>query len=269
MMIIGEKINGTIPSVARAIASRDENYICELARKQVRAGADYLDICAGGSPDKELETLNWLIDLVQDTVDTPLCIDSPNAEIIEAVLPRVKRSGIINSVSGEGSKGEVIYPLLRDNDWQIIALTCNDKGIPYDAGSKVAIAVQLIEKAAQYDISPERILIDPLVMALSAVNDTFLTFREVITEIKRIYPTVRITSGLSNISFGMPYRRAVNLNFLSLAIAAGMDTAIIDPTDKDTIATILATEALLGRDKYCRRYYTAYRQGLFGKRKTV
>ena len=94
MMIIGEKINGTIPSVARAIASRDENYICELARKQVRAGADYLDICAGGSPDKELETLNWLIDL-QDTVDTPLCIDSPNAEIIEAVLPRVaKRSSI-------------------------------------------------------------------------------------------------------------------------------------------------------------------------------
>ena len=88
-----KKSTGPFLLVARAIASRDENYICELARKQVRAGADYLDICAGGSPDKELETLNWLIDLGQDTADTPLCIDSPNAEIIEAVLPRVSEAG--------------------------------------------------------------------------------------------------------------------------------------------------------------------------------
>lgn len=266
MMIIGEKINGSIPSTAKAIASLDENYIRDLARKQAGAGADYLDICAGVSPDRELEILNWLIDLVQDTVDTPLCIDSPNAGVIEAVLPGVKRSGIINSVSGEGNKCEVIYPLLRGNDWQVIALTCNDNGIPYDVESKVEIASALIEKAARYGISPERILIDPLVMALSAVNDTFLTFREAVREIKRLYPTVRITSGLSNISFGMPYRKAINLKFLTLAISAGMDSAIIDPTDKDTIATILAAEALLGRDKYCRRYYTAYRRGLIGKK---
>ncbi len=266
MMIIGEKINGTIPSTAKAITSRDENYIRDLARKQAGAGADYLDICAGGNPDRELETLKWLIELVQDTVDTPLCIDSPDAGVIEAVLPVVKRSGIINSVSGENNKCEVLYPLLCDNDWQVIALTCSDNGIPYDVESKVEIASTLLEEAARYGISPGRMLLDPLVMALSAVNDTFLTFREVIREIRRLYPTVRITSGLSNISFGMPYRKAVNLNFLALAIAAGMDSAIIDPTDRDTIATIMATEALLGRDKYCRCYYTAYRRGLIGKK---
>ena len=136
--------------------------------------------------------------------------------MIEAVLPGVKRSGIINSVSGEGNKCEVIYPLLRGNDWQVIALTCNDNGIPYDVESKVEIASALIEKAARYGISPERILIDPLVMALSAVNDTFLTFREAVREIKRLYPTVRITSGLSNISFGMPYRKAVSYTHLDV-----------------------------------------------------
>ncbi|MGI6708468.1 MAG: methyltetrahydrofolate cobalamin methyltransferase [Dethiobacteria bacterium] len=264
MILIGEKINGAIPSVAEAINKRDDTFIRNLVKRQVDAGVDYLDVCAGTSADQELEALNWLIDIVQDETDTRLCVDSPDARIIESVLHRVKRTGIINSVSGEGDKCEVIYPLMKGNDWQVIALTCDDNGIPDTAQKKVDIAVTLIEKASEYDIGPERIFIDPLVMTLSVVNDSMLTFMDTVREIKHLYPTVKTTSGLSNISYGMPYRKIINLNFLTLALSAGMDSAIIDPTNRDVYATILAAEALLGRDKHCRKYYKAYRAGKIG-----
>lgn len=264
MIIIGEKINGAIPSAAAAIENRDEVFIRDLARRQTEAGAQYLDICAGTSKEKELSTLEWLLEVVQDETALPICIDSPDAGILKAVLPRIHKPGIVNSVSGEGDKCEVIYPLLEGTEWKVVALTCDDAGIPYTVDKKAEIATTLIEKAAHYGITPDRILIDPLVMAISAVNDSMLVFMDAIREIKRRYPTVLTTSGLSNISFGTPYRKVVNLNFLALAMSAGMDSAIIDPTNRDVTATILATEMLLGRDRCCRSYNKAYRAGKIG-----
>ncbi len=264
MIIIGEKINGAIPSVAKAIKERDDAHIRNLVKRQVEAGVDYLDVCAGTSVDQELEVLNWLLSIVQEETDTPLSVDSPDANIIRSVLPNVKRVGIINSVSGEGDKCEILYPLMKDNDWKIIALTCDDDGIPDTSQKKIDIAVRLIEEARKYDLEPDRIYIDPLVMTLSVVNDSMLIFMETIREIKRLYPGVKTTSGLSNISYGMPYRKIINLNFLTLALSAGMDSAIIDPTNRDLYATILATEALLNKDKHCRNFSRAYRQGKIG-----
>lgn len=268
LIIIGEKLNGAIPSVGKAIAARDEDFIRDLVRRQVAVGVDYLDVCAGTSADEELDALSWLIDMVQDETDTKLCVDSPNAKIIEAVLPRVKQCGLINSVSGEGDKCEVIYPLLKDNDWCVVALTCDNDGIPETAQKKVDIAEALIQKAAEYDIEPDRIFIDPLVLSLSAVNDCMLQFMESVQGIKKRYPTVKTVSGLSNISYGMPYRKIVNMNFLTLALSAGMDSAIIDPENRDMIATMYAVEALLNQDKHCRQYNKAFRQGKFGPAKS-
>jgi 5-methyltetrahydrofolate corrinoid/iron sulfur protein methyltransferase len=264
MIIIGEKINGAIPSVAEAIEKRDVGFIRDLVKRQVEAGVDYLDVCAGTSVDKELAALNWLLDIVQDETDTRLSVDSPDVRVLEAVLPKVKQACLINSISGEGNKCDVIFPLMQGNDLQVIALTCDDNGIPDTVQKKVDIAVMLIEKAAQYGIGPERIFIDPLVISLSAMNDCMLIFMDTVREIKRLYPNVKTTSGLSNISFGMPYRKIINLNFLTLALSSGMDSAIIDPTNRDVYATIIATEALLNRDKHCRKYNKAYRAGKIG-----
>ena len=264
MIIIGEKINGAIPSAADAINSMNTEFIKELALRQVEAGSHYLDICAGTSAEKELATMKWLIDTVQEVTDVPLCIDSPNPEIIKAVFPLLRRPGIINSVSNEGNKCNVLFPILKNNDWSVIALTCNDNGIPEDVETKVAIAFELIDKAAGYGIGPERIYIDPLVLSLSAVTSSMLNFMEAVRKIKAKYPTVKITSGLSNISFGMPHRKAVNQGFLTLALSAGMDSAILDPTNRDIYTTILSTEALLSRDKFCRNYNKAFRSGRIG-----
>jgi 5-methyltetrahydrofolate corrinoid/iron sulfur protein methyltransferase len=267
MIIIGEKINGTIPSVKKAIEERDEEFIRNLAIKQSEAGADYIDVCAGTDPKIECDVLKWLIDIVQDAVDTPLSIDSPNPITIESVLPYVKRTGIINSVSEEGDKCEVIFPLIKGTKWQVIALTCDNKGIPSDVQTRVDITKQLVGKAEKYDIVPDRMHIDPLVIALSTDNDSLVKFMETTTTIKGLYPDIKVTSGLSNISFGMPLRRVVNQNFLTLAMFAGMDSAIMDPCNREMMATLLATEALLGRDRFCRKYYKAFRKGKIGAKK--
>lgn len=264
MIVIGEKINGAIPSVAAAIAQKDEAFIRSLVRRQVAVGVDYLDVCAGTCVDKELAALEWLIDMIQEETDTRLCIDSPNAQIIEAVLPKVKRPGLINSVSGEGNKCDVIYPIIKGTEWNVVALTCDNEGIPEKTAKKVEIACKLIEKASAYGILPERIFIDPLVLSLAAVNDCMLSFMDTVKEIKKIYPTVKTVSGLSNISYGMPYRRIVNMNFLALALSVGMDAAIIDPEDREMIASMYAVEALLNRDKHCRKYSKAFRDGKIG-----
>lgn len=261
MLIIGEKINGAIPSVAEAIKNKDVEAIRELVRKQEEAGIDYLDICAGTAPDIEYETLCWLLGIVQEIATTPISIDSPDPRMIEKVLPLIKKPGLINSVSGEGDKCDVLYPLFKDNDWEIVALTCNDDGIPSDADTKVHIATELIEKAIVHGIDPSRIHIDPLVMSVATVPDAMQIFMEASRRIKEAYPTVKITAGLSNISYGLPQRSLINQGFLTLALSAGLDSALIDPLNKNMRATMMAAEVLLGKDKHCRRYSKACRAG--------
>ncbi len=264
LIIIGEKINGTIPSVKKAIEEKDEGFIRNLAVKQSEAGAGYIDVCAGTSPSLEVETLKWLMDIVQDATDTPLCIDSPNPRAIEQVFRYAERPGMINSVSLEGDKCEIVFPLVKDTPWQVIALTCDNSGIPKDVQTRVDIAKTLVEKAESFGIPPERLHIDPLVIALSADNDALLKFIEATQGIKAYYPAINVTSGLSNISFGMPLRKVINQNFLTLARYAGMNSAILDPLNRDLLAALLATEALLGLDKHCRNFANAYRKNKIG-----
>ncbi len=265
MIIIGEKINGAIPKTAEAIRSRDEAYIQNLVRIQESSGADYLDVCAGTSPEKEYDALCWLIDTVQSVASRPLCIDSPNPKILESVLPRVRQPGIINSISGEGDKCAVLLPLLNEHpEWHVVALCCDSGGIPAKAEEKERIALKLIDAAESNGVSPERIYIDPLVLALSAVNDAALEFCKAAGSIKAACHSVKIAAALSNVSFGMPVRSLVNKNFLTMAMTAGLDAVIMDPTNRELAGTIYAVDALLGRDRLCRKYNNAYRAGKIG-----
>ena len=262
MVIIGEKINGAIPKIGEAIAMRDEANISGLAKKQEEAGADYIDVCAGSNPEIEFDTLCWLIDVVQNVSTKPICIDSPDPNILARVFLRTKQPGIINSISGERNKCEILLPILRDNpEWQVMALCCDNTGIATTIDEKVCIASRLIERAAAYGVAPERIHIDPLVLSIAAVNDSALQFCAAMKQIKQKYPTVRLAAALSNVSFGMPARSLVNCNFLTMAMLSGLDTVIADPTNRAVISNIFATEALMGRDHCCRSFNKAYRNG--------
>lgn len=262
MIIIGEKINGAIPSVATYIKERNAEAIAELARAQTDAGANYIDVCAGTSAEDEYDALCWLLDVVQNTVDTPICLDSPDPQMLLRVLPLVKKPGIINSVSLEKGKCEQLLPFLRDNpQWQAVFLCCSQQGNARTVEEKMAVAEEMLQRAEAEGISANRIHIDPLVLALSAVNDAACVFVETVRKLREKYPTVHITAAVSNISFGMPARRLVNAGFLAMSMEAGLDSAIMDPTNKEMKGTILANEALLAKDRLCRKYYAAYRKG--------
>ena len=263
MIIIGEKINGAIPSVGKAIAEKNADWIRDLARRQSDAEADFIDVCSS-VVDKDVETLKWLIDLVQETCDTPICIDSPSAKSIVEAIPFCNKPGLINSVSLEGDKIDTVFPVIADTKWQCIALLCDSNKIPDEAEERIDIFDRLMVKVKDYDIAPSRMHIDPLVFSVGTKPESFTNFATVTRYVKQKYPTIHVTSGLSNISFGLPSRKTINQAFLILAMQAGMDSAIIDPTSRDMIGSIFATEALLEEDEFCIEYITAYKDDRFG-----
>ncbi len=254
MIIIGEKLNGSIPSVAKAIAEKDADLIRERARMQAEAGATFLDVCASVEEAVEVETLKWMIDFVQEVTDTPICVDSPSARSCVAAIPFCKRPGLINSVSLEGDKIDTIFPVIADTDWECVALLCDNDGIPDSVERRMEIFFGIMEKAKQYGIAPSRLHIDPLVVTLGTDQTALTVFADCCRRIKYEYPEIHITSGLSNISFGLPVRKNINQAFMVLAMNAGMDSAIVDPTNKNMIGMIYATNALLERDEYCLQY---------------
>ena len=267
MIIIGEKLNGFIPSVGKTIRERDEVFLRDLAVRQEEAGADYLDVCAAVDAEVEAETLLWLAQLAESASSLPLCIDSPNPDVLAAVLPHCKRAGIVNSVSMESGKIETIFPLIKDTKWKVIALTCTSAGVPESAEGRLAIFEQIRAAAHEYGISEDRLLIDPIVHTLSTDDQSLATFAACANEIRARAKTAHVVSGLSKISFGLPARSVINHAFLVLAMQAGMNAAIMDVLDREMVGLLHATNALLGEDEYCMDYITAFREGLFGQKK--
>ena len=269
MIIIGEKINGAIPSIKEAIARRDEALIAERTKLQAEAGAHFLDCAPSTATEVEYESMCWLMDVMQGVTDVPLCIDSPNAKLLARILEegRARRPGMVNSVNEEGTKCETIFPLIAGTDWNVIGLTCDQDGIPADPGKKVEIAKRIIDKADHYGVKLSNLHIDPCVMALATMPSSMEDFALCIERIHAYAPEVKVTGAISNISFDMPARKYVNMNCMAYAIAAGLDSAIMDPCSQDMMGTIFACEALRGRDKGGRKYNRAYRQGKFGQKK--
>ena len=268
MIIIGEKINGSIPAVADAIARRDADFIKQRAEAQQRAGATFIDCCASVPEERELETLKWMIDCIQDASDLPISVDSPSARVLSEAWKFCARPGLFNSVSGEGDKINTIFPILAGNKgWQVIALCSDDTGIPKSAADRLRVFDRIMARAKEYGISPARIHIDPLVEMLCTSENGIETNIEVISTVRARYPSIHITAAVSNISFNLPVRKMINLGFTVLAMNAGLDSAILDPTNRDMMGVIYATEALLGLDDYCMEYISAYREGLFGPAK--
>ena len=264
MIIIGEKLNGFIPFVGKAIQTHDEAFIRDLARRQEAAGADYLDVCAGTDSETEAETLRWLVELAQDASVLPLSLDSANPDILAEMLPYCTRPGIINSVSLEQGKIERLFPLIAGTNWKATALLCSSAGVPERAEGRLALFDGILAAARPYGISDAQLLIDPVVHTLSTDELALSTFAECAREIKIRKPNIRVVSGLSNISFGLPSRPLINRAFLALAMQSGMDAAILDVLDRDLVGLLYATNALLGKDECCMDYITAYRENRIG-----
>lgn len=263
MLIVGELINASRKKIRTAIENQDKDTIQQIAVQQFENGADFIDANAGVFVGKEAEYLKWLVTTIQEDVDTPCCIDSPDPAAIEAALAVHKGTPMINSISMEKERYDALMPLIAGTDYKVVALCMSDAGMPETADARISIAEELVNNLVKNNIPLENIYVDPLVQPLST-NDNYGT--EFLTSIEMImsrFPGVHTVCGLSNISYGLPERMLLNQTFMVMAITKGLDGAIVNPLDNKMMAAIITAEALAGNDEWCEQYLLAYRQKRF------
>jgi 5-methyltetrahydrofolate--homocysteine methyltransferase len=263
MIIVGELINASRKTVETAIETKDAVAIAKLAADQVENGADYIDVNAGVFMGKEAEYLKWLVENVQAVVDVPCSIDSPDPTAIEAALAVHKGTALINSISLEKDRYEALLPIVAGTDLKVVALCMSDQGMPETADDRMGIADKLVNGLVQHNVPVENIYVDPLVQPVATNGIYGKEFLKTIERIKGTFEGIHTMCGLSNVSYGLPERKFLNQTFMVLAIAMGLDGAIVNPLDKKMMANIIAAEALIGKDEYCMKYLGAYRAKKF------
>lgn len=261
MIIIAERINASRKTIAAAISAGDAECIQNEARAQDLAGADYIDVNAGTFVGEEIEKLKWIITAVQEVTDKPLCIDSPDPKVICAVVPLVKKTPMINSITLEPVRLESILPMAADRKAKVIALCQSGDAMAETADDKVKLAEKLVEKVTAAGIALDDLYIDPLVYPLSTNIQSATETLKAIERIMQEFPGIHTTCGLTNISYGLPARKLVNRTFLTAAIMRGLDSAIMDPTDRELYGSLKAALAVSGRDDFCMGLISAYREG--------
>ena len=256
MLIISERINGLFRSIGRAIDARDEKAIRDAALRQIECGANALDLNVGpGRGCYSPDTMKWLVETVQSVTDLPLCIDSPGVKTLEAGLAASNNPTIINSTTAEAEKMGKLFPLAAEYGSDIICLTMDEKGVPNDAESRGEMAMLMITTAMEHGVMPESIILDPLVLPVSAGQDQAWKVIESIRMFQMLNdPPIRTVVGLSNISNGATERSLINRTYLAMLMGAGLSAAILDPEDEDLMNTLKTSEMLLDRKLYCNDY---------------
>jgi 5-methyltetrahydrofolate--homocysteine methyltransferase len=260
MILIGELINCTRKRIRAAVEAQDAAYIQQIARKQADAGAAVLDV-NGGIAGRELECLTWLVDVVQEVTDLPLCLDSSDPAAIRAALKLCKQAPMINSITDEAARWNGLLPVIREHKLKTIALCMSDSGTPGSVEDRINTASRLVDRLTAEGLALDDIFVDACVMPVSAEPDGGRFLAEAIGCITARYPGIHTSVGLSNVSFGLPVRKLLNQTYLVLLMARGLDAAIADPCDEHLMRSIFAAEALLARDEYCASYLRAYRKG--------
>lgn len=237
MKIIGENIHIVSPRVKEALADKNLKFFQDLAVEQVEGGADYVDLNIGPQKKAGDEIMPWLVKGVQEAVDVPLCLDTTNLAAIEAGLKVVKHQAIINSVSAEEERLEIVPPLAKKYDAKLIALTMGKGGIPVSAEERVNIALEkLLTRAMELDFPMEDLLIDPLVLTVSGCQEYCPECIEAVRILKVAGDPPPMTNvGVTNVSNGVPYamRPLINRTYMVMLLAVGVDFAIANPLDKE------------------------------------
>jgi len=261
MIIVGEQINTSRKSIAEAVETRNASYIVKIAREQAEAGAHYIDVNAGTFLEQETECLCWLVETVQGELDVPLCLDSPNPRALAEAMKCHKGEPIINSISLEAERFRAVLPIVTSQPCRVVALCMAEMSMPTTVEDRVQVGGELVSRLTAAGIPLEKIYVDPLIQPISVDTGMGLAALGAIARIMSDFPGVNTICGLSNISFGLPARRLINRDFLSLCLSHGLSAVILDPTDKQLMATLMSVEMLLNRDEYCDRFITAYQNG--------
>lgn len=262
LILIGESINSSIPTIKKCIEEENFDKIGDIAREQEEKGASYIDINAGAFIGDEPKILQKLVMAAIPKTNLPFFIDSANPEAVAAAISVCDgRKIVLNSVSLEKSRLEGILPLAAKHKTGIVALSIDDKGIPEDPFERLEIAKELVSKANGLGIKSQDIFVDAVVTPVSVNHLGGVSALDFIKLVKNEIEDVKTCCGLSNISFGLPSRKNLNRAFILMAYAYGLDSAIADVLDKRQMSLIYSARAILGNDEYCGDYLSAYRSG--------
>ncbi len=259
-VIIGERINPTGRKlVLAALQKGDFDIVRKDATTQVAAGATVLDVNAGVPSADEPVLLKQVMEIVMETTDVPLCIDTADPKALEAALSIYEGKALVNSTNGEEKSLSSVLPLVKEYDAAVIGLCMDDDGIPETAEQRLAVAGKIIERAGKLGIGPENVVIDPLALTMGADSNAGRIALDTVELVVKEFG-VNVTMGASNISFGMPDRKFINSTFIALAIYAGMTCPITNPLVREVSTAVLATDLSLGRDEFGMNWIQAYRK---------
>jgi len=261
MFIIGELINGMYANIALALKDHDKVAVQKCALEQIASGADALDVCCGPASKNPLIDLPWLVEVIQEVTDKPLCLDSSKPKVIQEGLKVAKNKIIINSTTADKEKLETLIPLAMQYKAKLIGITINAKGIPQNKDQRLELAATIITCAHELGFPIEDLYLDPIAMPVNVAQNQIKDILEAITEFKMIFkPSPKTIVGLSNVSQGTKLRSLINRAFLTMAVASGLDSAILDPQDKELMDTLITAELILNKNIYCDSYLEAYRK---------
>ena len=258
-VVIGERINPTGRTLlAEEMKNGNLERVASDAMAQIEAGAQMLDVNAGIPLADEPQILADSIELIQSLTDTPLCIDSSIIDALEAGLKVYKGKALLNSVTGEEERLEKVLPLVKKYNAAVIGISNDDSGISEDINVRYEVAKKIVERASDYGIPKEDILIDPLVMPIGAINNAGKQVMELVNKLQTELK-VNTACGASNLSFGLPNRGGLNAAFIAMAISSGMPCAITNPLEKEIMQSIRGANTIMGNDPECSQWIKHYR----------
>lgn len=254
MIFVGERINTGFKDIKQAVLDKNPEPLREWARKQTEAGANFLDVNLGAVSSKPAD-MCWMIETVQDAVETPICIDSNKPAIIAEAIKVCKKRPLINSATAADEKLNSLFPLVAEHNASIIAVVMDEVGTPKSADKRVENAGKILGKAMELGIPMENIYLDPIVMPLKYMQDQA---REILEATRQFTlfsdPPPHIICGLSNISNGTTHKKLINRTFLVMAINNGMDAVICDVMDAELVNAARTAELVMNKEIYADSY---------------
>ena len=263
MELIGERINGMFKDIREAILNRDPEPVKRHAILQTQGGARYLDINTGPTVAAEDQpaVMEWLVKLAQEASPLPCCLDSTNPDAIEAGLKVHRGKAMINSTTADQWKMDIYLPMAAKYGAAIIGLAMNEKGVPKDANNRLALAMEIVANADAHGIPMQDLYIDPLVLPVNVAQDHAPEVLETIRQVKLLAsPAPKTVVGLSNVSQRCPNRPLINRTFMVMAMACGLDAAIVDVEDTELVDAAATASILLNKEIYCDSYLKTFRQ---------
>ena len=254
MIFIGERINTGFKDVKQAVLDKDPGPLQAWAKKQTEAGASYLDVNLGAVSSKAAD-MCWMIETVQQAVETPVCVDTNKPAILAEAIKACRPGMLINSTTAAAEKLDSMMPIAAEHDASIIGVVMDETGTPKNADKRVENAGAILAKAMELGIEPQRVFLDPIVMPLKFMQEQA---KEVLEAVRQFLlfsdPPPHIVCGLSNISSGTTQKKLISRIFLAMAIGSGMDAAICDVMDTELVNAALTAELAMNREIYADSY---------------